>query len=320
MQIDGYEFMVDTVAKFFNTVRVSGWFHHPNDRLRSVAVANEETVGCVTETGIDHGGVIAAYGPGKGFSIQYLQPREGLSDNAAVTFTTESGWSATIPLLQLCADRLSHYPGGAMMRRFIDTVDAMPGARVLDIGGRNRSRIDRSQEFRSAETTVLDILDGDNVDVVGDAHELGRLFPPGHFDAVYSVSVFEHLMMPWSVAAQMNQVLKPGGIALIFTHQTLGMHDIPWDFWRFSDTAWDALFNPRTGFEIVERMLESEQFIIPFIYRPIKAYAERAAGYEGSAVLVRKTGPCQLAWNVKPADLTATMYPGGTENPYEKKG
>jgi hypothetical protein len=171
----------------------------------------------------------------------------------------------------------------------------------------------------NADCTVLDILPGDNVDVVADAHDMARHFPPEHFDGIFSVSVFEHLLMPWAVAIQMNQVLKTGGLAMIFSHQTLGVHDAPWDFWRFSDTAWDALFNPYTGFEILERAVDREQFILPFIYSPIKAYAERAAGHEGSVVLARKIGPCQLSWNIKPADLTSTMYPSGTENPYEKK-
>ena len=126
-------------------------------------------------------------------------------------------------------------------------------------------------------------------------------------------------MMPWAVVPQLNHILRPGGVALIVTHQTLGMHDIPWDFWRFSDTAWDALFNARTGFAVLERVLSSPQFVVPMIFQPVKAWAERAVGYELSAVLVRKTGPCSLAWPVTPADLTNTMYPAGTEDPYEKK-
>ena len=317
MHLDGYLFMVDTSAKFFNALRISGWFHHETDRLQSVAFAGQTVLAATSEVNIPHGGVLNL-GPDKGFTLQLLRADEPLADDAAVTFTTTSGWTATIPLADLCADRVSHYPGHAMMRRFIDRVDAIPDACVLDIGGRARSQLDRSQAFARATVSVLDIHPGENVDIVADAHDMSSI-PDQSFDAVYSVSVFEHLMMPWAVVPQINRVLKPGGIALIATHQTIGMHDMPWDFWRFSDTAWTALFNPRTGFAIEETILEAEQFIIPFIYRPIKAWAERAAGYEGTAVLVRKTGPCTLAWPVTPADLSGTMYPAGTENPYEKK-
>lgn len=52
--------------------------------------------------------------------------------------------------------------------------DLVKRGKLLDIGGRNRSKIDRSKEFPSFDVTVLDILDGDNVDVVADAH--GKIY------------------------------------------------------------------------------------------------------------------------------------------------
>jgi hypothetical protein len=263
--------------------------------------------------GEPHWGVSAAFGPDKGFSLQVLRPEEGFNEDADLAFTTAAGWTTWVRLADLCVERMAHYATQPLAHRFIAAMDEQPGARVLDIGGRARSRIDRSAMFSTAECVVLDILAGENVDVVGDAHEMGGLFPPEHFDGVYSVSVFEHLLMPWAVVPQMNMVLKTGGLALVFTHQTLGMHDAPWDFWRFSDTSWDGLFNARTGFEIIDRALDREQYVLPFIWHAGKAFAERAAGFEGSAVLVRKTGPCSLSWPVTPADITNTMYPSGTE-------
>ena len=317
MNLDGHLVMLDTAAKFFNTLRISGWFHHPHDRLAAITFSGEPVVATLCELNIPHFGV-PTLGPDKGFSLQILRAQETLSPDAALTFTSTSGWSGTVRLADLCEERLLMQPGPALMQRFIAELDALDGAKVLDIGGRARSRLDRSRFFKSADVSVLDILPGSNVDIVADAHDLSAL-PAESFDAVYSVSVFEHLMMPWAVIPQINRVLKPGGTALIFTHQTLGMHDLPWDFWRFSDTAWDALFNIHTGFAIEERLLESEQFVIPFIITPIKAWAERAAGYEGSAVLARKTGPCRLSWPLTPADITTTTYPSGTEDPYERK-
>lgn len=313
MIIDGCQFMVDGVTKFFNSLRVSGWFHHPDERLAKAEIVGDQALAAVSEIDLPHGGVEAVFGPGRGFAVQILRPYDGFEAASEVAFTTDTGRVVRANLADLARERMSLYPTPQIALRFMEAVNAKPGARVLDIGGRARSRIDRSAAFTSGECVVLDILAGDNVDVVGDAHALDRHFPADSFDAVQSVSVFEHLMMPWAVIPQINHVLRPGGIALIATHQTLGMHDMPWDFWRFSDTAWDALFNRHTGFEIIERALDGEQFIVPFLLRPAMMDAEKAAGYESSVVLVRKIGPCAMQWKLTPGDINATMYPQGQE-------
>ena len=61
------------------------------------------------------------------------------------------------------------------------------------------------------EYIVLDVLPGENVDVVCDAHELSTVFAPESFDYVVSHSAFEYLLMPWKVAIDMNHALKCGG-------------------------------------------------------------------------------------------------------------
>ena len=305
---DGYTFMVDSVAKFFNTVRVHGWFHHPRDTLRSVELLDDGVVASLNAVGLEYEGV-ASLGANKGFSAQILRRTEGLGAQARLRFRTRRGWRGEAILAELMQERLALYPSPAIMHRFITAVEAMGQARVLDVGGRARSGVDRSQYFRVPEYVVFDVLPGSNVDVVGDAHDLARHFPPEHFDAILSCAVFEHLMMPWAVVTEMNRVLKPGGLVLVATHQTLGMHDLPWDFWRFSDTAWDALFNARTGFEIVERALDGEQYIVPFILTAAKLHAERSVGFEGSVVLARKIGPCTMSWPLRAADIVGTMYP-----------
>lgn len=310
MWIDGYEFMTDCVSKFHRYLHVSGWFHHQEDPLVEVAVEGLDVVHVRFAVGLPHGGVEASLGPGKGFELEILRPSsDGLPETAMVHFITSSGRRLSATLLALAEDRASRWVTPRMTRDFVAQIDSIDGAKVLDIGGRARSGLDRSKDFKRADVTVLDIMAGENVDVIGDAHELSKLFQPETFDAIYCSSVFEHLMMPWKVAVEINRVLKTGGCGLISTHQALGMHDIPWDFWRFSDTAWDALFNQKTGFEIIERSLDAEQFLIPFLYRPSKADAERSAGFEASAVCFRKIGPCEIDWPVKMSDISTTFYP-----------
>ena len=193
--------------------------------------------------------------------------------------------------------------------RFLQHVAEPRVSKILDVGGRDRSKVDRSRQFPEKSVTVVDILPGENVDVVGDAHEISGLLPREDFDAFMSISVFEHLLMPWKAALEINAVLKPGAVGIVHTHQCIGMHDMPWDFLRFSDTAWDGIFNKFTGFEILTRSMTHLSFIIPFIYRPEKSTAEKSAGYESSTVLVRKIGEPAVRWDVPMSEVTGTMYP-----------
>jgi SAM-dependent methyltransferase len=162
---------------------------------------------------------------------------------------------------------------------------------------------------------VLDVVEGSNVDVVGDAHYLSRYFEENTFDFLMSVAVFEHLLMPWKVAIEMGKVLKPGGLAMIFTHQTIGLHDFPWDFFRFSKYAWPAIFNKHTGFEIIETEMDAPSFILPHIFHQGKINAEGAAGLEASIVVVRKIAEPSIEWNVDVSDLIETSYPTHLEAP-----
>ncbi|MDR3638990.1 MAG: methyltransferase domain-containing protein [Isosphaeraceae bacterium] len=308
MLIDEHEFVVDVAAKFYSAIRISGWFHHRDDPLAEVVLVADDILAARSAVGTPGSGVEATLGQDKGFWLQALLKRERI-EGLQVRFKARSGWTCEVGVDELIADRLKRFPSVALDRRFRDAVAAIEGCRVLDIGGRDRSQIDLSATFEGSNVTVLDILPGANVDVVGDAHRIGSLFPPEYFDAVYSAAVFEHLLMPWSVVTQLSRVLKTGGLVLVGTHQTLGLHDPPWDYWRFSDMAWDALFNKHTGFEIVERAMDHEEYVIPFLCRPGKEDAERSVGFEASAVLARKIGQCGLSWDVAVADIVRTSYP-----------
>lgn len=309
MVVDGYEFVADSITKFFNTIYVGGWFHHPNDRLTAVEFTTLDLTASVSQIGFDHGGVLGSLGPKKGFSIQILSPQVVIDESTKLRFHTATGQSIEASLHKLAADRISRYPTPLLAKEFHLEVDAERGRRVLDVGGRDRSKYDRSALFTNAECTVFDVLPGSNVDVVGDAHELSKHFPAEYFDAVISESVFEHLLMPWQVVCEINKVLKTGGIGLVSTHQTLGLHDAPWDFWRFSSDAWEALFNQHTGFEILASAMDFEQYVLPFVYRPNKEHAEKSAGYEGSSVMFRKVGPTKMEWPLVVKDIIDTTYP-----------
>jgi Methyltransferase domain len=146
------------------------------------------------------------------------------------------------------------------------------------------------------ERVGVDILPGPGVDVVADIHELSRHFPPRSADGVYSVVVWEHLLMPWKAVLELNHVLKPGGIAWIVTHQDYPIHEAPWDFYRFGPDAWPVLFGPATGFEILEAGRHS-----PIEVRPENRSRPAFSSYGATQVLVRKVAeldPEKARWDV----------------------
>jgi hypothetical protein len=193
--------------------------------------------------------------------------------------------------------------------RFQDYLRLPTTQKVLDIGGRARSGLLRAREMKDKVVTVLDILPDEGVDVVADAHRLSSVLPASYFDAVTSIAVFEHLVMPWKVAIEMNRVMKIGALAFIHTHQTIGMHDLPWDYFRFSDNAWKGIFNKHTGFTIVASELSHPQYIIPFVWSSDHRDVEKTAGYESSLVCVRKIADTTMDWPLCASDVTRDMYP-----------
>ena len=184
-----------------------------------------------------------------------------------------------------------------------------PDARVLEIGARARSGHVRRELVAPMHYVGLDILPGENTDIVGDAHELSRILEPASFDALFSISTFEHLAMPWKAVLEINRVLKPGGRVLISSHQAFPLHEQPWDFWRFSDMAWHALFNERTGFRVVETALGERASVVADLLHAVTTTLELQPAYIGSLVLAEKIADTELTWPVDVGHLTETMYP-----------
>jgi len=216
---------------------------------------------------------------------------------------------------KLGARGLVHDQALPMIPRFFDRLrEARPGM-LLEVGSRARSGVSRKGLLPSGwRYTGVDVMAGDNVDVVGDAHRLSEFLPRAAFDAVLSVSVLEHLLMPWKFVVELNRVLAPGALGLFTTHQCWPMHDRPWDFWRFSADAWAALLNRATGFEIIERHMGEPAFVVANNCHAVTNFAATPAGYLSSTVLFRKVGDTALDWDVQLRDVLDNSYPSDTSD------
>jgi SAM-dependent methyltransferase len=206
----------------------------------------------------------------------------------------------------------SQDPYHKIFRSFIEETDRRPGARILEVGSRARSGNVYKGSFQNYGQYVgLDIVAGENVDVVGDVHQLSRHFDKESFDFVYSVSTFEHLAMPWKAVLEINKVMATGGWLYIATHPTWPPHERPWDFWRFSEESFRVLLNSVTGFEIHACSAGLPCSIVPFGHEPaMTGLCEQPANL-GISVIAKKIGPSdrRLAWDVDVSEILDTNYP-----------
>lgn len=298
--------VVDRATKFHDSIHIDGWFHSPHGQLTGIRLMEVPEAHQISATGLPNDGV-STLSPNLGFSCQALLGPGWDFAEARLELTMATGAKFEVGLSELVAARRGIYQGPRVTERALSLI--APGSKVLDLGGRARSGWLLKEQLNGVNVTCLDIVEGPGVDVVADAHEMSRFLPHSYFDAAVSVSVFEHLLMPWKVVLELNKVVRVGGLILIQTHQTLGIHDHPWDYWRFSDSAWAGLFNEATGFVVEEVIMDLPMYILPHLYSDAMAECERSAGFEMSVVVARKTSNSRVEWDVPLGNLVATQYP-----------
>lgn len=201
-------------------------------------------------------------------------------------------------------------PAHGCWYHFLDALNALPGGEVLEIGSRARSGITRRQHVPAKLRYVgLDIVAGENVDLVGDAHSLSQIFPAGKFSAIFSLAVFEHLAMPWKAAVEINRVLCHGGLVFVNTVQTWPVHEEPWDFFRFSAFSWRCLFNASTGFELIEAVHGEPARVHALWDSPVVRDMPSSLAYLSTAMIARKVAETSLDWPVPTEVAAPGSYP-----------
>jgi hypothetical protein len=185
---------------------------------------------------------------------------------------------------------------GKMLDEFLADVRNQKG-RLLEIGSRARSGNTYRHLFPTdIEYVGLDVTDGPNVDVVGDAHTMSKVLE-GQFDFGFSISTFEHLLMPWVAVLELNRVMKRGGLVFVQSHQTWPVHEEPWDFWRFSVDGWRGLFNFHTGFEFVSAAYGQPASIRPLVPNPITISMRQHRAFLVCGCVARKVDDPIVKWD-----------------------
>lgn len=133
------------------------------------------------------------------------------------------------------------------LRRELRPATAAVRGRVLDAGsGRGVWRdVIRSggAEYESIDHAPRG---GDCPTWIGDVMEMPQV-PPIRYDAVVSHQVLEHLPRPWKALEEFYRVLRPGGVLVISVPHLARRHELPHDYFRFTQEGvtsllWDAGF------------------------------------------------------------------------------
>ena len=106
------------------------------------------------------------------------------------------------------------------------------------------------QEFRCNLVTI-DVDIKRNPDYVMSVSEMD--FKDNKFDVVFIYEVLEHVERPFEASNELFRVLKPGGTLLLSTPFILGIHDAPYDYWRFTKYGLKNLFYRFNDVVIKER-------------------------------------------------------------------
>lgn len=248
-----------------------GWVHAHEHRVRALRVESAGRSARVAAFS-DRPDLLTFYPQHEhvrhgGFAIYLASP-----PGHPVTLTLETdGGAASFPL-PLPEGPLPTWPKmpedegeiSPLLRRFADLANAR-GGRLLQIGARTPRGVDAvpPRHLLQGRVIGLDIHPGHNVDLVGDAHGLSRFLRERSVDAVLSASVLEHLQAPWLLAAEINRVLKPGGLVYHEVPGAWPAHAQPNDFWRISAEGLRVLFGPASGFEVLETRDAGPAAIIP---------------------------------------------------------
>lgn len=122
--------------------------------------------------------------------------------------------------------------------------------RCLDAGS-GRSPYRALLAEYGSDVTSVDIEDrSGDVDLLVDVQAMPEV-ASGSFETALCTQVLEHLPRPWDALAELTRVLAPGGTLILTVPHLSVMHEVPHDYYRFTEFGLRALCED-AGLEVIE--------------------------------------------------------------------
>lgn len=136
-----------------------------------------------------------------------------------------------------------------------------PGMMVLDAGSGHEHEQYLRRELLATGATLhtCDFSPGPGVDFTADVSALP--FDTGTYDIVLSTQVLEHVQDPKKVVSEMARVLKPGGHLFLTTPQSSPLHNLPWNYFNFTNLGLRLLFDA-AGLQILKEQAQGGHFAL----------------------------------------------------------
>jgi len=90
----------------------------------------------------------------------------------------------------------------------------------------------------------------DEVSLVGDIQNLAMISSES-YDSVVCLEVLEHVPEPAAALAEIARILRPGGILVLSVPHLSRLHEVPLDFYRYTEYGLRHLLN-KYGLEVIE--------------------------------------------------------------------
>ncbi|MGE0267281.1 MAG: class I SAM-dependent methyltransferase [Candidatus Omnitrophota bacterium] len=137
-----------------------------------------------------------------------------------------------------------------IVKQILPAIDLYCRGKLLDIGA-GHMPLKRILENKVGPYDTLDVeARTGNVTFIGSVLDM-HMIQAGVYDTAVSFAVLEHVPDPFRAVAEINRILKIDGYFLLSLPHVSRLHEIPHDYFRFTEFGIKALLE-KNGFEIIE--------------------------------------------------------------------